>query len=123
VSIDEEAIWEKINLAEGRMTMPQNRLWSVIRIMPEKWREPTYGSESGGFWVVAIIGSTAIWYNEIEHGFCRSRFAEYGEIAEFKWNDSELGDALQYVLDEISTGLSNEPWVSPPQAGEYPAGR
>jgi hypothetical protein len=119
VSIDEAAIWDKINLAETRMSLPQRRLWEVVRITPERWQDRT-GNSGDGIWVVAVIGTAAIWYNEIEEGFCRSSFSSYGEVSKFNWNADPLGDVLQYVLDEISTGERTEPYVSSPMAGEYP---
>lgn len=118
MSIDEAVIWDKINLSETRMSLPQRRFWEVVRITPDRWRDRTRTSD--GIWVVAIIGTTAIWYNEIEEGFCRSGFANYGEITEFKWNDNELGQVLQYVINEIATGERTEPYVSPPIEDEYP---
>lgn len=51
------------------MSVPQQRLWEAIKVTPVKWHEPTYGIDGGGFWVVAIYGSTVVWYNDIEEGF------------------------------------------------------
>ncbi len=58
-------------------------LWKLIKILPEKWKEPEHGMKGGGFWAVAVIGEQVIWYNDIEEGFDRSRFTEYGTISEY----------------------------------------
>jgi hypothetical protein len=47
------------------MTDGQLRLWRAIEIDPAKWEQHPYGDQGGGFWVVAVIGRTAIWYNDI----------------------------------------------------------
>ena len=52
------------------------RLWEVIKITPQKWSEKSYGKVGGGFWVVALVGCSAIWYNDIEDGFNRSPFSK-----------------------------------------------
>src|SRR5208282_2129819 len=75
--------WEPISEAEllarisqgcARMTEAQQRLWTAIRIDPEKWQQHPYGDGGGGFWTVALVGRTAIWYNDLENGFNRLRF-------------------------------------------------
>ena len=35
---------------------------------PAKWKEPNFGDEGGGFWIVAICGTKVIWNNDIEDG-------------------------------------------------------
>jgi hypothetical protein len=58
----------------------QSNFWDFIKIEPEKWKEKEYGTEGGGFWVVAIFGRQIIWYNDIEEGFNISFYKYYGEI-------------------------------------------
>lgn len=76
----EAEIWDEINSAWKRMSLPQRRLWEVIRIIPEKWKQSPWGNEGNGFWVVGLIGNSVVWYNDIEHGFNKSKFTNYGEI-------------------------------------------
>ena len=99
--ISEERIWDNINSAYERMNFAQKRLWEVVKIDPEKWQEGSYGKVGGGFWVVAIIGKTVIWFNDIEDGFNQSKYNEHGEIDEYSCNQDELEWALQNLLNEI----------------------
>lgn len=80
-------IWKAITLNElqleiekglKQMSQDQLSLWSQISIKPQKWSEHEYGSEGGGFWVVAINQNDVIWYNDIEEGFNISTFSTYG---------------------------------------------
>jgi hypothetical protein len=105
--------WQPISLAElqgeingalERMNATQGKLWDVICITPEKWQQDPYGNEGGGFWVVALIGTTVVWYNDIEEGFNRSRYSRYGFIDEYWCNQDELEWAIEALLKLIQTG-------------------
>lgn len=102
--ITEERLWDKVNASESRMSPPQMRMWEMIRIPPQKWAQEPYGSEGGGFWVVAIAGTHVIWYNDIEDGFNISAYSEFGTIDEYGCSQLELEDAVLYVLDRVKTG-------------------
>jgi len=67
--IEEERIWDDINCAWKRMSSEQRNLWEIIKIIPEKWKQEPWENEGGGFWVVAIIGKTVVWFNDIEDGY------------------------------------------------------
>jgi hypothetical protein len=81
--ISEASLWDMLNEAEKRMSVSQARLWEVIRVPPQKWTERSYGELGGGFWVVAMVGPTVVWYNDIEDGFNRSRYTTFGTIEEY----------------------------------------
>lgn len=51
--------------------------------MKLKWNEKEYGTEGGGFWIIAIFSRKVIWYNDIEEGFNISEFEKLGEISEY----------------------------------------
>jgi len=102
--VTQAALLDNIFAAEGRMNPQVFRLWQAIRTAPEKWREKSYGAEGGGFWVVAIIGRKAIWYNDIEDGFNCSSYATAGELAEYFCNQDELEHAVQKILTIIESG-------------------
>ena len=74
------------------------RLWEAIKIPPEKWSEADYGSEGGGFWVVAVIGRKAVWFNDIEDGFNCSLYTSPGQLAEYFCDQDALELAVQKVL-------------------------
>lgn len=102
--ISETALRTRVRQGRARMTPAQLRLWEAIRIEPEKWQQHPYGDQGKGFWVVGLIGRTVLWYNDIEDGFNRSRFAVYGTIDDYWCNQDELEVAVQYVLTALEHG-------------------
>lgn len=112
----ESEIWDMINQAFERMTLEQRRVWDVIKILPQKWSQDPYGDEGGGFWVVAVIGETVIWFNDIEDGFNRSSFNVFGKINEYFCNQDNLEWQVQNVIDNLKTGYDAAGYAGPPQA-------
>ncbi len=104
-----------LNSAWDRMSIPQRRLWEVIRINPEKWKQHPYGESRCGFWVVAVLGNTVVWYNDLEHGFNRSLYSKYGEIDQYWCNQDNLEWTIQHLLNEIIEGQPSGPYASPPK--------
>ncbi len=114
--LSEVELWEDINQAFDRMSPEQQKVWEAIKICPEKWSESTYGKEGGGFWVVAIIGGSIIWYNDIEHGYNQSTYKIYGVINEYWCNQDELEWAVQSIIDILKTGYDSGGRCGPPQS-------
>jgi hypothetical protein len=77
------------------------RFWLYLKITPEKWSEKTMGEDGGGFWVVAIIGKSVIYYNDIEEGYNLSTFTKYGEIDNYYCNQMELHEMIESLFSEI----------------------
>ncbi len=100
----EAEIWDMINKSYGRMTAQQKRLWEVIKVDPVKWQQHPNGDEGKGFWVVAILGKTVVWFNDIEEGFNFSVYTEFGRINEYWCNQDELEHAIQKIIYEINGG-------------------
>jgi hypothetical protein len=96
----------KARVAQGkaRMNPSQLRLWEAVRIDPEKWQQHPYGDPGLGFWVVALVGRTVIWYNDIEEGFNRSRYSAYGTIDDYWCNQDELELTVQYLMNALQIG-------------------
>ena len=113
--ISEAEIWDMINAAWERMSLPQRRLWEVIRIDPVKWQQHPYGTKSGGFWVVGIYGQKAIWFNDIEDGFNRSGWSSPGQLDEYWCNQDKLEWTVQNVMNEIAEGIGSGGFCGPPQ--------
>ena len=105
----EAEIWDIINSAWDKMSLAQRRVWEVIKIDPVKWEENTYGVMGGGFWVVAIYGSTVIWYNDIEEGFNHSSWSRAGTIDEYWCNQTPLQDAIGESIGAWSGGQCGPP--------------
>jgi hypothetical protein len=77
------------------------KFWEYIKIKPEKWQEETMGKEGGGFWVVAIIGKSVIYYNDIEEGYNFSSFTTYGDIDTYNCSQMELHEMIESLYYEI----------------------
>jgi len=64
--ISKAALLARVAQGTARMTDLQKRLWHAVAIEPVKWEQHPFGDEGEGFWVVAIVGASAIWYNDRE---------------------------------------------------------
>lgn len=102
--IREPALRARISQGVARMSAPCRRLWEAVRIKPEKWQLHPYGDAGRGFWVVAIIGQSVIWYNDVEEGFNRSRYVIHGEIADYWCNQDELEVTVEYLMTALERG-------------------
>ena len=102
--ISEEALRRRIAQGEARMSPSQHRLWEAIRIDPEKWLQHPYGDAGKGFWAVALVGRTVIWYNDIEEGFNRSGYSNYGQIDDYWCNQDELELTIEYLMTSLERG-------------------
>jgi hypothetical protein len=113
--ISEEALWSLLSQAESRMAPRIAKFWETIRIAPEKWAQHPYGDEGEGFWAVAVLGTTVVWYNDIEEGFNRSSYKCHGTIDDYWCNQDELEWILTYLLNAIETGHDSGPFSGPPE--------
>jgi hypothetical protein len=119
-AISEEEVWDKVIAAKERMSLPLQRFWDSVFIEPEKWKQRPFGDHGNGFWAVAVIGRTVVWYNDIEDGFNRSRYSSYGEIEDYWCNQDDLELTVQYLFNAIETGYDSGPYAGPPRQGVYP---
>lgn len=97
------------------MSSKQRFLWEAIKLPPQEWELAGYGK----LWVVALIGSTVIYYNQYEHGFNSSPWQRYGYIEGYSSMQDGLENAVQRQLENINTGYDIGPQGSPPIPGEY----
>ena len=102
--ISEAALRSRIAQGESRMSPSQRRLWDAIRIEPEKWQQHPFGDNGNGFWVVALIGRSVIWFNDIEDGFNRSTYSVYGAIDDYWCNQDELEVTIEYLASSLERG-------------------
>ena len=63
------------------------------------WASHPYGDLGGGFWVVALLGETVVWFNDIEDGFNRSHFCRFYPSIHVIMNrhDKKVGKAHKNV--------------------------
>ena len=99
--ITEEQLSDEINRGVTKMTLEQFRLWEAIHVLPQKWKLSPWGDLGGGFLIVAIVGQTVVWYNDIEGGFNRSVYLQLGVINNYWCNQDELNWTVQCLLDVI----------------------
>jgi hypothetical protein len=102
--IAETALRDRVAQGVARMSPAQLRLWEAIRIEPEKWLQHPYGDAGHGFWVVAIVGRTVVWYNDIEEGFNRSSYSSFGTIEDYWCNQDELELTIEYLMNSLERG-------------------
>ncbi|MBL0371991.1 hypothetical protein JJB09_08120 [Rhizobium sp. KVB221] len=102
---DEAAIWVLINDAWKNMSLAQRRLWETISITPEKWTYKPHSNPVPEAWVVAIIGTSHIWYDdyydEMYDGFYVSEHCRYGETIAQMNGGGGLETAVQILLEKI----------------------
>jgi len=103
--IAETELWDEINAAWERMNWKQRRLWEIIRITPTTWEQHSHGDSGQGVWVVALLGSTVVWYDDIEYGFRVSHYTRYGIIDDSSYGEDKLEQTVQNLLYAIETGI------------------
>ena len=120
--ISEEKLMDLINKGRQQMSPPERKFWDAIAIFPEKWQLTPYGNPGGGFWVVAVLGKTVVWYNDIESGFNRSHYERYGTILpeEYWCNQDELEMTIRQLIGIVATGENPRGQCGVPIPGEYP---
>jgi hypothetical protein len=119
--ITETQLWDEINRGVANMTIEQCRLWDAIHVLPLKWSLSPWGDHGGGFWIVAIVGQTVVWYNDIEDGFNRSTYSQFGVINDYRCNQDELNWTVRCLFDEIQSGRLSGYNAGPPQSIDEPS--
>jgi len=121
--ISEAQVLDLINESRKCMNPLERRFWDAISFHPEKWQQHPYGASGSGFWAVAVIGRTVVWYNDIEHGFNRSQYLKFGQIPQdgYWCNQDDLEVQIKQLMDFVATGRDAAGRFGPPQAGEYPS--
>lgn len=81
------------------------RFYEWIRIPPQKWELDPWGNVGDGFWVIGIIGSIVLWYNDIEEGFNHSNYTKLGIIGEYWCDQDEFDIAVKRLHSYTNTGI------------------
>jgi hypothetical protein len=106
--ISKEELSKHIELLEFIFNEEQKCFWDFIKIEPEKWAEDTMGAEGGGFWVVAIMGRNALYYNDVEDGYNFSTYTRYGILDEYQCGQSELHEVIGSIYESLKEGKFNK---------------
>lgn len=99
--ISKEALVERVAQGVARMEPAERRLWAMIRIEPQKWAQDPHGRAGQGFWAVGLIGTSVIWFNDVEDGFNRSKYTTHGEIEDYWCNQDELDVTMKFLLSAL----------------------
>jgi hypothetical protein len=108
-------LFEEIQESETELKGELWNFWQLIRINPEKWTEKEYGTQSGGFWAVALCGRKVLWYNDIEEGFNVSDYITYGEIDGYYCNQDKLHWSVIRLFDLVKFGGQIKGQLGPPE--------
>jgi hypothetical protein len=79
----------------------EQRFWGLIKVPPRKWQLSPLGDLGGGFFVVAIVGSQVLYFNDIEDGYNISTYSEFGVISEYFSNQNELHHSVNYLYSLV----------------------
>jgi hypothetical protein len=100
--LSEARLYDVLINAESELRPKADRIWETIKIAPERWHLPVYGSGSRSFWAVGLIAKRVLWYNEIEAAFSLSSYKTYGQIGDQHHpGETELRLILEYLIREI----------------------
>jgi len=105
--ISEEKIQDLVENAEWMMAPKARYVWDKIKIPMQKWQLSPWGDMGGGFWVVALIGQTCIYYNDIEEGFNSSEYESFGVLKTYGCNQTDLLSYLNWLIQDLTSELSS----------------
>ena len=82
--------------AESALDSASQGLWTLVRIpAPELWQQHPWADEVCGFWVIAVMGKSCIYYNDLSKGFCLGRFSRWGIIDDYQTEKTTLSERLR----------------------------
>jgi hypothetical protein len=111
--LSEQSLIDMVEEAELFMTSGCQRFWNHIKINHQKWRLSPEGDLGGGFWVVALIGNTCIYYNDIEDGFNISSYTTFGQIGNYYCNQSDLLQCVASLHLDFLREIHNDAETTP----------
>ncbi len=97
----EEEIYNEISEMEFAFNKAEKRLWELIKVKPKKWQLSPWGDQGGGFWVIAIAGDSAIYYNDIEDGYNISTYSQLGKLEEYVCDQVSLYDIISNFIHQL----------------------
>ncbi|MEM1381487.1 MAG: hypothetical protein AAGH41_12770 [Pseudomonadota bacterium] len=107
--IDERDIFDLLITSQNNLRPSAARLWDAINIHPEAWEFTDSGRSEKRFWVVAILGRSAVWYNHIEEGYVLTPFSKWEKLE--RYEDAAM--PLEYVIEQLLRNIEGEQKYSP----------
>ncbi|HIP80650.1 MAG TPA: hypothetical protein EYH07_19595 [Kiloniellaceae bacterium] len=100
--LSEVRLYDILLKEEADLRPKAERMWEVVKIEPERWTAPGYGSGTPTFWAIGLFGKRVIWYDAFEREFTVSDFKTYGEIGDEHYPcHRELRLILEYLIHRI----------------------
>ena len=99
-------IRDEIKNAECELAEPDGRaarLWEKIKVPASLWSQSQYLIDST-FWVIAIMGTQCMYFNDVEGGWGWGRYQEWGRIESYHWQQDEI----QHVVFQTLAAIDNE---------------
>jgi len=97
---------EEIHGAVAALSEREKRLWERVKIEPSKWAQEQY-AVSGGVWVVAVLGTTCLYFNGVEKGWGWGKFNSWGKVSSYHWQQDEIQHVIAHTLFAIDNGGSS----------------
>jgi len=101
-----EQVTREVREAEARLAEDGGRglrLWERIRVSPARWSTNQY-RDFPSVWVVALMGRRCLYFNPIEHGWGWGRYDTAGHVAEYHWQQDDIGGIVYMTLIGIDEG-------------------
>ncbi|MAK90015.1 MAG: hypothetical protein CMI03_15125 [Oceanospirillaceae bacterium] len=89
--------------AESMLDEASHGFWSLSRLpRPELWQQHPWADEVCGFWVIAVMGKSCIYYNDLSKGFCVGQFSKWGIIDDYQPAKTSLPERLNGLFAQRS---------------------
>lgn len=104
-------MWQPINLPDLQELLEnelqacsptQQEFFEAARLPPAKWQLSPWGDQGGGFWVVAVHGDRALWYNDIEAGFNVSHLKCVATFLRTSTGATRIPSGRRYLVSKMS---------------------
>lgn len=93
-----------LNEAEHEMKGEPCVFWHQVRLpVPELWQQHPWADEICGFWVVAVMGKSCIYFNDRSQGFALGTFSKWGRIDDYLPSKLTLAEQIRNLLKPLPT--------------------
>lgn len=103
-----EESWIKADITAAELALEElgpryRELWEHVRIEPQRWGHSQYVPVEP-FWVVGLIGQRCLYFNDVEGGWGWGAFKEWGQIAEYHFEQLNIEHVIAQTLIAIDLG-------------------